>query len=109
MDIALLYFDGCPNWRETDHRLQQALRQQGLDPSRITYTQVHSPEQAERLSFHGSPTVLINGLDPFSDTAAAIGLTCRLYRTPDGLRGAPTVEQLAGALDTSRGTDPPSP
>ena len=68
VEVELLWFAGCPNWRETCARLRQALplagRQQG----------------------------------PFAEDDDPVGLSCRVFRTPDGLRGAPTVEQLVVAL-----------
>lgn len=64
----------------------------------VTLTAVPTPEDAERLGFRGSPTILIDGEDPFADEAAPVGLACRVFATPDGLRGAPTVEQLVGVL-----------
>jgi len=97
MDVALLYFDGCPNWRETDQRLRQALVAAGLEVT-PSYVSVTSHEAAERLSFRGSPTVLVDGVDPFADASDPVGLSCRVFRTPDGLRGAPTVEQLVAVL-----------
>ena len=98
MDVRLLFFDGCPNWGETDRRLQEALRIVGATDVVLTYVEVVSPEDAERLSFRGSPTVLVDGADPFADAAAPVGLACRVFQTPDGLRGAPTVEQLVTVL-----------
>lgn len=97
MEVRLLYFDGCPNWRETDQRLRDALALAGLD-LRPVCVSVTTPEEAERLRFRGSPSVLIDGVDPFADEAAPVGLSCRVFRTPDGLRGAPTVDQLFEAL-----------
>jgi len=97
MDVALLYFDACPNWQETDQRLREALAAAGLDVT-PTYIKVTSPEGAERLSFRGSPTVLVDGVDPFADASAPVGLSCRVFRTPDGLCGAPTVDQLVAVL-----------
>ena len=94
MEVALLYFDGCPSWREAERRLQAVL---GPDAA-LTYVHVRTPEDAERLSFRGSPTVLVDGRDPFADEDDPVGLSCRVFRTPEGLRGAPTVEQLREAL-----------
>lgn len=98
MDVQLLYFDGCPNWQETDTRVREALRLVGAEDLTPTYARVTSPEEAERLSFRGSPTVLVDGQDPFADPSAPVGLTCRVFQTPEGLRGAPTVEQLVEAF-----------
>ena len=53
---------------------------------------------AERLSCRGSPTVLLVGSDPFIDESAPVGWSCRLFSTPEGLRGSPTVEQSLEAL-----------
>lgn len=97
MDVRLLYFDGCPNWLEAAQRLHQALRQAGVTGT-VERINVSSPEDAERLSFRGSPTVLVGGLDPFADPSAPVGLSCRVYQTPEGLRGSPTVEQLVQVL-----------
>jgi len=96
--VELLYFDGCPNWRETERRLLTVLEQSGAETD-LTYVQVDSPEDAERLGFRGSPTVLVDGRDPFASPEDPAGLSCRVFRTPDGLQGAPTVAQLREALE----------
>lgn len=98
VDVQLLYFDGCPNWHEADRRLRDALRQADLAESALTMRRVETPEEAEDLRFRGSPTILINGVDPFADPDAPVGLACRLYRTAEGLRGAPSVAELVAAL-----------
>ena len=97
MEVSLLYFDGCPNWEQTDSRLREAVALAGV-PVTVTHVQVSTPEDAERLSFRGSPTVLVDGVDPFAEPDDPVGLSCRVFRTPDGLRGAPTVEQLLELL-----------
>ena len=97
MKVELLWFPGCPNWRETDARLREAVAVTGAG-AEVVLVEVGTPEDAERLRFRGSPTVLVNGRDPFADESAPVGLSCRVFRTPDGLRGAPTVDQLVGVL-----------
>jgi hypothetical protein len=64
---------------------------------------VDSSEQAERLEFRGSPTVLVDGRDPFAEGDEPVGLSCWVYPTADGYRGAPTRAQLREALE--RGTE----
>ncbi len=98
MRVELLYFDGCPNWQLADERLREALAQTGRDHVRIERRQVTTPEQAEASGFRGSPTVLVNGEDPFADSNAPVGLSCRVFRTEVGPAGAPTVEQLVAVL-----------
>ncbi|MCU1606716.1 MAG: hypothetical protein JWP46_3181 [Modestobacter sp.] len=100
--MTLLYFDGCPNWQEADTRVRQALREVGSPEDVLTLRRVQTPEQAELLSFRGSPTVLVNGEDPFAEPAAPVRLACRVYRTADGLTGAPSVDELTAVLQGSR-------
>jgi hypothetical protein len=78
MEVHLLYLDGCPNWQETEVRLREALAVAGLDVS-PRYVNVTTSEDAERLRFRGSPTVLVNGVDPFADDAAPVSLSCRVF------------------------------
>lgn len=105
MDLRLLYFDGCPNWKVTEERLQKALRIARIQ-AEVTLVDVPSAEEAERLAFRGSPTVLVDGGDPFADESAPVGLSCRVFPTPEGLRGSPTVEQLVAALKSGPGSPP---
>lgn len=92
--IAFQYFDGCPNWQTTHDRLEEAIAGLGLT---VTMQLVETPQEAADVGFRGSPTVLIDGIDPFADpnTPAAGTLACRVYQTEDG---SPTVEQLRRAL-----------
>ena len=97
MRVQLLYFDGCPHWELADGRLGEALEALGIhvDVEKILVT---TPEQADEWSFRGSPSILVDGQDPFAEPDAPVGLSCRLYRTPDGVQGSPTVDQLVQVL-----------
>jgi hypothetical protein len=96
MNVTLLYFDDCPNWETAVQRLATI----AADHPDMTVTRhrVETLEEAERLGFHGSPSILVDGVDAFAESTAPVGLSCRIYRTPDGLAGAPTLEQLRVAL-----------
>ncbi len=99
MRITLQYWDECPNWRTALQRVRDALDELGLAPGKIELEQVTSDEQAQDRRFRGSPSILIDGDDPFAEAEAPYGLTCRVYRTEDGsLAGAPTVGQLVEAF-----------
>jgi hypothetical protein len=98
MQITLRYFDGCPNWRVAEARLQEALGALGGPQATIVHERVETQEEAERLGFRGSPTLLVDGDDPFADDDAPVGLACRIYSTEEGPQGAPSVAQLRAAL-----------
>jgi hypothetical protein len=100
MAVSLLYLDDCPNWRIADQRLRRALEVAGRRGTPIRYIRISTPAEASAAGFAGSPTILIDGLDPFAPSNAAIGpaLACRLFPTEDGLAGSPTVAQLVAVL-----------
>jgi hypothetical protein len=96
MDIILQFFDGCPNWQVTDRRLS-ILVAEGLDAT-IGYQRIDRHESAIEHGFRGSPTVLIDGVDPFADGDAPCGISCRIYETEIGQAGSPTIDQLRAAI-----------
>ena len=99
MEVELLYVDQCPHWRRADERLRLALTGVGRADQAISYVQVDTAEDAAKSGFAGSPTILVDGRDPFGPPRARVGgLTCRLFTTPEGLAGSPTVEQLVAVL-----------
>lgn len=99
MRVTLQYFNGCPNWKETDAYLE-TLRSEGFDLI-LDRQLIETPEAAEQYGFRGSPTVLIGGLDPFADPDAPVGLSCRVYATDDGYAGSPSLEQLRAAIEAA--------
>ena len=68
----------------------------------VTHHHVETPEEAQQLSFRGSPAVLVNGKDPYVDPSAPVGLTCRVYWTAAGLVGVPPLPALTAALRAAR-------
>lgn len=96
MNIDLLYFDDCPNWKLADQRLSEIAAQR--PDITLTRHEVHTNEEAQRIGFHGSPSILVKGVDPFADEDAGTGVACRLYATAHGPAGAPTLEQLRAAI-----------
>ncbi len=96
MDLALFYFEDCPNWVVADEHLRSLAAD---DPDiLISRHLVDSAEEAERVGFRGSPSILIDGEDPFADPNDPVGFSCRVYQTPDGPAGSPTLSQLREVL-----------
>lgn len=98
MTVEFLYFEGCPNSATAEDRLRAALQRLGLGDVPVKRIEVEDLEQAERLGFTGSPTVLVNGRDPFATDRETVGFACRVYTSPGGRSGSPTVEQFMEVL-----------
>lgn len=99
MRIELLFFDGCPNYEALLPHLRELADQGGLREE-IVLRRVLSSDDAEAVRFLGSPTVRVGGEDvePGADAREDHGLKCRLYSTPDRLRGSPPDELILGAF-----------
>lgn len=97
MEVRLLYFDGCPHWMVAHERLRAAMAQVGTETP-IEQVLIESPQDAEANAFIGSPTIRVDGRDPFARGDEQVGLACRLYATPEGPAGSPTVAQLIEVL-----------
>ncbi|MFE9888560.1 hypothetical protein [Streptomyces scopuliridis] len=105
MEIEILVVPDCPNEKPAVERLRGALADAGLHDTTFSIRTISDPEEAERIGFTGSPTILIDGHDPFAEPGRPVGLSCRMYRTPDGLAGVPGRDQLRLAL-TAAGEGP---
>lgn len=100
MEVTLLYFDDCPNWHAAAALVDRLAAE---DPDVIVVRRVvDTDEEAQRVGFLGSPTILIDGRDPWAPEGAPVGLSCRMFMTPEGPRGAPSWEQLTSAVDATR-------
>jgi hypothetical protein len=54
---------------------------------------------------HGSPTLLVDGSDPFAEPEEPASVSCRLYRYGNGqVDGAPSVSQLRQAIGEAAAT-----
>jgi len=97
LEIELFYFDSCLSYQTAERLLREALAEEGL-AAEIKMIEVAGDGDAQALKFAGSPTVRINGVDPFLQGGAGYGMQCRVYATPEGLKGWPTKAMLAAAL-----------
>jgi hypothetical protein len=97
VDVTVLYFAECQNWQTALARVGAAAGRAGVQV-RVSTLEVTSTEEAALLGFTGSPTILLDGADPFARPGAVPALACRVYPSPAGLNGSPSVEQLADVL-----------
>jgi len=97
MDLTVLAIAGCPHAALLERRLAAALA--GGPPAVIIRRVITDPEEAARAGLHGSPTVLVDGRDPFAAPGQQASMSCRLYDNGAGLlEGAPSVGQLRQAI-----------
>lgn len=100
MNVTVLHTEDCPNLEPLMAELRSLI--DGRSDVTLTTAHVQSDDDAARLGFHGSPTILIDGTDPFPGPAEAVGLSCRSYpccadaagRSP----GYPARDKLAHVL-----------
>lgn len=98
VDVELLVVADCPNEHLAAVLLRTALDDVGLVDVGFATTVIDTQQQAERRGFTGSPTVFIDGSDPFAEPGRAPALACRVYRHPGGPTGLPDLILLRKAL-----------
>ena len=97
MKVELLYFDGCPSWQSGLQNLHSALKANGLEVS-VELVQVMDNDDAARKKFLGSPSFRVNGGDLWEKKRDTYSLSCRVYATPEGMKGSPSVSMLREAI-----------
>ncbi len=99
MKIELLYFSGCPTFKNAEDVLAEVMKELGIDEP-VEKIDVQSQEEAVERKFLGSPTIRINGLDVDESARSATdyALKCRIYQTSEGLLGWPDKEMVLEAL-----------
>ncbi|QHA08347.1 thioredoxin family protein [Streptomyces broussonetiae] len=95
MEVTILVVPERPHTAALRERLALAL--QGRDEVTVTWREVTDPAQAERLGMHGSPTVLVDGADPFARPGQEASLSCSVGPPP-------SVERLREAVAAPRPT-----
>ncbi len=98
MELTLLTVPACPNATVFEERLALALA--GYPDVVARRREVADAREAAQAGMHGSPTLLIDGVDPFAAPGQGPSLSCRLYRDATGrAEGAPPVDALRRALE----------
>ncbi|MGW1157404.1 hypothetical protein ACWD5Q_14610 [Streptomyces sp. NPDC002513] len=89
MELTVLVVPECPHTAVLRARLDQAL----VNRSDVTvvWREITEPEAAEAAGMHGSPTLLIDGTDPWTPPGRPPSLSCRVGALP-------TTDQIRAAL-----------
>lgn len=99
MRITVLTVPGCPNAPLAMERVTTALAGR---PAEVDLVEVQDQAQAAEFGMNGSPTILLDGIDPLAPDGVLASVSCRLYRDWDGaVAGAPSVAALREALGGS--------
>lgn len=102
MRIEVLYVPDCPHHPTAVKQLREVLFAEGI-AAEIHELEVKDAKAAEELSFHGSPTIRINGRDIAADShdPQSFGLACRLYPGSKDA-GVPSPEMMHRAVKEAR-------
>ncbi len=94
---------------DATYKLVAEILESRRSPGVLRTRLVNSVKDAENLRFQGSPTVLVNGKDPFLDPNTPVGLACRLYVSAETTSGVPPREELEQVLlePSQRQNQPP--
>jgi hypothetical protein len=93
MKVQVLYFEGCPNYKAALDLVRAVAPR-----STIEAVEIRTQEDAVRMRFLGSPTILVDGVDVEPDARARtdFGFTCRTY----GGRGVPRRELVVALVNS---------
>jgi len=97
--VQFLWFDGCPGHGPARALLDEVIA--AVAPGTpVEAINASDPAVAFAQHFPGSPTIRVDGrdIDPGFEDPGDYSPRCRLYRTPEGLRGVPPYEWIEVAL-----------
>ena len=98
VDVELLVVPDCPSEIPAARLVRRVLDDFGLTATPVRTTVIRTLQDARRRGFPGSPTVLIDGEDPFGEPGQEPALACRIYRTAAGVSGVPSGRALHQAI-----------
>jgi hypothetical protein len=101
MELVVLTVPDCPNAAAFAENLAAALA--GRTDALVRRLVIASEQEAADVGMHGSPTLLVDGTDPFAAPSEPPSLSCRLYRDASGRAGpVPSVQELRLVLTAAR-------
>jgi hypothetical protein len=98
MHLTVLAVPGCPNAALLEEQLASVL--EGRPGVTVSRHVIADEAEAVGRGMYGSPTLLVNGADPFAEPGQSPSMSCRLYRGSDGrISGVPSAGQLRQAIE----------
>lgn len=78
--LEFQYFEGCPNVTITLKNLKELVREGIIPEKEVKIIRVESPEEAEKVLFQGSPTILVDSIDIYTgQPPCGSNYSCRTY------------------------------
>jgi hypothetical protein len=106
VNVDVLVIPDCPHRAAAEAFVRSALDDLGLRSVPVRVTVVETQEDAERLRLAGSPTILVDGWDPFAPPGAEPTLACRIYRDGDALPDARELRQALKRVAAEKNATP---
>lgn len=100
MRVELLTVPDCPNRESILRNIDAAIEAFDLHDVHVTERCIETAEEARVSGMNGSPTLLIDGVDPFAERESEPSLSCRLFLDDDRFVPVPTTAQLGHALSS---------
>jgi len=101
--VEIWAWSGCPSHEAAGEQVASVLGELGFGGVPVGLRWVETDDEAERLHFVGSPTVVVDGRDVLPPPPATPpSLTCRIYRRRDGrVSPLPDPDDLREALESA--------
>ena len=96
--IDVLVVADRPNHTIAVSRLHDASKAAAVTDAVVVEQVVPDTDEAAAVGMHCSPTILIDGSDPFVQAGTPASMSCRLYRNDGKFDGVPSVTDLIAAL-----------
>lgn len=78
--IEFQYFNGCPNSDITLLNLMKLVSLGEISKDDITIVEVNDVEEAKKMNFQGSPTILVDGIEIYTEEKpTSYAFSCRVY------------------------------
>jgi len=97
LKIELLFMDDCPSWESGLQNLKAALQLESMHAD-IDLVKIRDNVEATHLEFLGSPSFRVDGHELWPEERETYALSCRIYLSPQGAKGWPSVEMLRERL-----------
>ncbi|MGB9893154.1 MAG: alkylmercury lyase [Candidatus Saccharicenans sp.] len=101
--IEFQFFKGCPHSEATLRNLQSLVEEGFLREGEIIITEVPDPETAAKLNFQGSPTILYDGYDIYTERRPeSFNYSCRVYNLDGRQTGILPREYIKNQVEKLR-------